>query len=376
MKEKNFIQMAQLYISRGFSVIPLKHKSKEPLKNWKEYQTRRASIEEIESWVKSYGNINLGIVTGEISGITVFDFDSNDGVEFARSKNLLTTPLVRTSRGLHAYYKYAHGVKNAQRVDGLIDCDIRNDGGYVVAPPSIHSSGEQYCWVGGNSLQEKALSEFPRLINQDNGIVDLMSGVSIGERTEAALKISGVLIGQRKSKESVVEILLGWNRKCLPPQEENNVVKIVDDVWKRHYREDFAFSENPREMEESSDDNFFFVDSGEFVPIAAGKYLAELVSVQSNFGNFGKRFEFDFRIVKDAAGSEFFKDASITAFVNYPKSKKLRGDSKLLKWAEVLINKKFRNKTKFDPKSLIGNQCWIDVALDGRTNRIKEIYSV
>jgi putative DNA primase/helicase len=67
MKEKT----ADLYTELGLSTIPLVYKAKTPVIPWKEFQQRKASIEEYSSWFNDFTNNNVGIVTGSISGIVV-----------------------------------------------------------------------------------------------------------------------------------------------------------------------------------------------------------------------------------------------------------------------------------------------------------------
>ncbi|MEE9587452.1 MAG: bifunctional DNA primase/polymerase [Hyphomicrobiaceae bacterium] len=40
--------------------------------------------------------------------------------------------------------------------------DLRGDGGYIVAPPSIHPSGRLYEWVPGRMPDEITLAPLPR----------------------------------------------------------------------------------------------------------------------------------------------------------------------------------------------------------------------
>ena len=51
------------YLALGFSVIPLD--GKRPLIEWKIYQERQPTKEEVESWFKQEIN-GIGIVTGKI----------------------------------------------------------------------------------------------------------------------------------------------------------------------------------------------------------------------------------------------------------------------------------------------------------------------
>jgi Bifunctional DNA primase/polymerase, N-terminal len=42
--------------------------------------------------------------------------------------------------------------------------DVRGDGGYIVAPPSVHPSGRRYAWVPGRSPAEIVPAALPRWI--------------------------------------------------------------------------------------------------------------------------------------------------------------------------------------------------------------------
>jgi hypothetical protein len=158
------LDYARWYVSKDFSVIPLKPKSKVPAIEWKEFQSRIPTDKELIKWFGNGSKNNIGIVAGDISGIAVVDLDSQDAVKFARENDFPQTPLVKTGKGYHAYYKYKDGVTNFQKRDDLPDIDLRAEGGIIVAPPSIHESGKQYQWVQGKGLDELPLAELPEII--------------------------------------------------------------------------------------------------------------------------------------------------------------------------------------------------------------------
>lgn len=97
---------------------------------------------------------NIGVVTGETSGITVLDIDIGSGKQGAESWQEATkdhgepvTLMAETgSGGMHFIFKYNSALKTSANVLGKgVDC--RNDGGYIVAAPSVHRSGGKYSWV-------------------------------------------------------------------------------------------------------------------------------------------------------------------------------------------------------------------------------------
>ena len=103
----------------------------------------------IRSW--RWETANVGIATGERSGLAVLDVDPRNRGYIELSKligRLGKLPEGPTSftggRGLHLFFKYP-GVKlRAQACNGV---DIKADGGYVVAPRSLHANGREYVWL-------------------------------------------------------------------------------------------------------------------------------------------------------------------------------------------------------------------------------------
>ncbi|MCG6537071.1 MAG: bifunctional DNA primase/polymerase, partial [Syntrophales bacterium LBB04] len=140
------LRYAEHYVhDLGFSVIPIKPEDKRPLlKSWLEFQNRKPNNEEITSWFKDTDS-NIGVVTGSVSGVTVVDVDPDADSE--RLAALLgpnpDVPVVGTPRGgFHLYYNYYKDIRN--RAGALRGVDIRGDGGYVVAPPSVGVNGVSY----------------------------------------------------------------------------------------------------------------------------------------------------------------------------------------------------------------------------------------
>jgi hypothetical protein len=67
------------YADLGWSVLPLRAKSKRPLVAWRALQERRAGREEIAGWFRRWCDANVGIVTGTISRLVVLDIDPKHG---------------------------------------------------------------------------------------------------------------------------------------------------------------------------------------------------------------------------------------------------------------------------------------------------------
>ena len=131
---------------RIVSVIPLMPNQKRPIFPWCKYQNTRAEPTKILQWADNFSACNWGIVTGQISGLVVLDIDKDDW-EFVKQwlPKGLPTPVVRTPRGYHIYYKHP-GVTVGNRAWRSQELDFRGDGGYVVAPGS-EMDGRKWEWA-------------------------------------------------------------------------------------------------------------------------------------------------------------------------------------------------------------------------------------
>ncbi|MEW6628521.1 MAG: phage/plasmid primase, P4 family [Pseudomonadota bacterium] len=137
----------------GFSVFPLKPRDKRPALKWEAYQTERASPDLVRRW--SQMESNIGIATGAVSGLVVLDLDSDEAVQEAERRGIPNTITVKTGKGLHVYFQHP-GTEIGNRAGILPGWDIRGDGGYVVAPGSVHPSGAIYEWQNPPGLFELA----------------------------------------------------------------------------------------------------------------------------------------------------------------------------------------------------------------------------
>lgn len=140
-----------------------KQRGKHPrLGGWQE----KASIDadEIRAWWRRWPKAGIGLATGGASRCWVLDIDGPEAMAWYDAQvvrhGLTPTLGVRTSRGAHLYWRWTDGavVKNAQGI--VKDVDVRGDGGYVCAPPTVHRSGNVYAWVTEDGFTRQ-MSEAP-----------------------------------------------------------------------------------------------------------------------------------------------------------------------------------------------------------------------
>ncbi|MBJ6799327.1 DUF3987 domain-containing protein [Geomonas propionica] len=235
------LRTAQELVKRGISIIPLEPRGKKPRIRWTDFQSRLATQEELTHWFAD-GRNNIGIVTGKISGLVVVDFDTNEAIEMAKIKNFPKTALVKTGRGYHAYCRYREGVRNFQKRDDLPGIDLRGDGGFVVAPPSIHASGAVYTWVPNRSIGDLPLADLPGWIYASKpadkaAITDLLKGVSEGGRNNAVTRVAGSVISKGYNLAEAIRFCLTWNTtSCKPPLTEDEVTITVKSIYAAHIR--------------------------------------------------------------------------------------------------------------------------------------------
>ena len=118
--------------------------------SWKRFTRERADLDLVRRWFMEKPYANVGIVTGEISAIVVLDADGEAGVTELERRGYPTTWTARSgSGGLHLYLRHPGYLVGNRKIAGI--GDLRGDGGLIVAPPSLHVSGERYEWLPGRS---------------------------------------------------------------------------------------------------------------------------------------------------------------------------------------------------------------------------------
>lgn len=201
-------------------------------------------IEKITRWWTQYPNANIGVATGSISGFIVLDVDPrHDG-----DKSLLAYPelpiTVQSNTGgggQHYYFKYNKNIKNGNNIFGNgLDC--KSDGGYIIAPPSLHRSGKHYEWITDQSPFEYEMAEAPEWMlraisaKKDKDIEEKKDEIYIygeGERDTALTSLAGKMRFVGASEEEMFNAIWSFNNtRCVPPLGIEQVKKIAKSISK------------------------------------------------------------------------------------------------------------------------------------------------
>ena len=125
--------------------------------------------ETIEKWFSGNRNLNIGIATGLVSGFFVLDIDVRDEKDGMATLDILesrygklpdTVEAISGSGSSHKYFRMpdnGQDVRNSTSKIGHIKAeglDIRGTGGYIIAAPSTHISGNSYEWEASSDPEE------------------------------------------------------------------------------------------------------------------------------------------------------------------------------------------------------------------------------
>jgi hypothetical protein len=136
---------------KGMRVFPCNERGKEPALSGG-FNRATTDLNVISGWWRAR-NFNIGVATGEGSGLWVLDVDGEEGEATLRdleAEHGALPPTVEaiTGKGRHLYFRWPTGSEIRSKQDNpvLPEIDVRGDGGYVLAPPSLHPSGRCYAW--------------------------------------------------------------------------------------------------------------------------------------------------------------------------------------------------------------------------------------
>lgn len=175
---------------------------------------------------------NIGLRTGLEANLLVLDIDGPKGSASLEGYELPAGPVITTGRigGYHHWF-LAPEEEIAKKIAFLPGVDLMAEGGFVLAPPSVHASGNVYR-AQGSSLQAP-LPELPSWIfdiapgPSSQSVALDPSLVHLGKRAQAFLS-NGCIEAQREEALNAVVNMLGQR------VERDTVVDLVADVLMNH----------------------------------------------------------------------------------------------------------------------------------------------
>lgn len=209
----------------------------------------------IRQWWTRWPGANIGVATGKASGLVVLDVDprhgGDDTLRELETQHGALSPTVEAltgGDGRHILFRYpGYSVKSGASVLGP-GLDVKADGGYIVAAPSLHASGRRYAWEVSSHPDEVPIAEAPAwLLDKLRSVATnghgheqrtqadwlaLLQGAPDGTRYDVAQKIAGHFLGIGRPVEEVEALLFGFLSQCNPPgdaEEQEKARRMVRD---------------------------------------------------------------------------------------------------------------------------------------------------
>lgn len=249
----DMLNFALKYAAKGWKVFPLQPRDKIPFAsdiladaNGKGgFWVATDDADTIRRWWNRWPNANIGIATGAVSGVVVLDVDAGHGGETTLANLLVqygplpSTPRTDTGGGGH-HYIFAHPGQEVRNSSSKVGegIDIRGDGGYIVAPPSIHPSGRKYEWPPQPSTPPVPMPEWlirlaTKTDNPQVEVVQQQDGQTIksGSRDMTLASLAGTMRKRGMDHEAILAALKVENQqKCQPPLPDKDVERIAKSI--------------------------------------------------------------------------------------------------------------------------------------------------
>jgi len=242
------------YLENGYSLIPV-DKEKRPCIYWKRYQYRKATIKDILQWHIQFDTLNVGIVTGRISGLAVIDVDDLSLLPELEERipEINETTRVKTSRGYHYYFSLnGQNIRSTSRLFGK-NLELKSNGNYIVAPPSVINN-YRYTYeiplsrilpvpdklVNINTADDKLsknniIFKIPKYHGHKMDCIRhiLKRDLKEGERNNSLFILYNLLLQNKNSREYARKIVERKNRSLANPLTEIELKKIYRKAY--HY---------------------------------------------------------------------------------------------------------------------------------------------
>lgn len=232
----------------NWAVFPCSPKSKKPLTPHG-CKDAKKSVGAIKAWWKKWPDASVGIATGSVSNLIVIDedLDEDKGLngyeevsEWERINGALpaTVQCITGRGGYHLYYQY-DGADIKNRAGILDGVDVRGEGGYVIAPPSMHPNGTEYQW-------EDAPDEIPitpldstvrRFLFEDTKRPEtaeefkLPDRIQSGERNDTLFRLACSMQSQGLPDAAIMAALEQTNQNaCDVPLDDDELEIIINSA--------------------------------------------------------------------------------------------------------------------------------------------------
>ena len=238
------------YAQKHFKIFPLNvnSKSEQVLKSWKSEATN--DLQQVQNWWNQNPSYNIGLKTG--NGLVVIDVDCKNGKNGMEQLKpfLATFPKTKVAKtcndGYHLYYKVDREVRNSiALMEGI---DVRGDGGYVLAPPSVVDD-KSYAWVNNLPIAEAndAVYDFlSKTKNDTTKPLDDCCLIQEGKRNDYLFKMACYLQKKGFHDESIRLCITKENEKrCYPSLE----MKEVNNICSSALSYDKGFIQTKRDVE-------------------------------------------------------------------------------------------------------------------------------
>jgi len=253
------LEYAKLYASLGWKVFPV-NKRKRPAVKWTTECT--TDIKKIEDWYRKNPHLGVGIACGP-SNLFVLDIDikkDEDGnikhngfIELERlldQHGSLPDTLISQTGGGGRHYFFRSSEGGAKDSAGKIApaIDVRCNSGYVVAPPSLHETGNEYCWQDDEPNEIELASVPDWLLEKARGNCEVAKNippagvrrqqgwngttdVSAGARHDSMISFIGKLIQQGGTIKSIYrKANLANTNHCIPPIDESEMKTMLNSA--------------------------------------------------------------------------------------------------------------------------------------------------
>ena len=235
---------AAYYAARGWHVFPAKPRGKEPLAELapRGLLSATSEVDQVRAWWQQEPTANIAIRTGEPSGVWVLDVDARHGGDKMlaalelRDGALPPTATASTGGGLHKFFAYpGHAVRSRSDALGR-GLDVKGDGGYVIAAPSTHPSGELYWWQP-EATPDHGIAMAPsewleQVTEQDAAPAPVVADViAEGQRDTALASLAGTMRRRGMAEAEITAALRVTNEtRCRPPLPLADVLRIARSV--------------------------------------------------------------------------------------------------------------------------------------------------